>query len=237
MQQNELLFGVHALNECLKAKKRKVHSIYTTKPEPKGWQRIKQNLPRSIASIQYVSKSVLTRMAGTPDHMGLVAYVSPFVYAQEPLSVDKHARVVLLDGVVDVRNMGAILRSAYCTNMDAVIITKKGCAPISAATIKASAGLAEHLPVYLVPSLKNAVHELKVMGYHFYMTVASGGKNAARIAYKTPLCLVIGSEEKGIDATIRKEGELVTLPQKDTSSYNASVAAGIFMFLISYNKS
>ena len=233
---NDLLFGAHPILECIRAGKRKVISIYTTKPFPKGWRRIEQSLPKHVQNIQYVSRDVLTRIAGTSDHMGVVAYVSPYKYCSKPFTPETHKRLLLLDGVSDVRNLGAILRSAYCTNVDGVVLCRKGGALMTATVFKASAGLAEHLDVYLYPSIASAVQELKKNGYSLYMAVADEGTNALHVAYESPQCIVIGSEETGIAKDVRKEGILVTLPQRDTSSYNASVAAAIFLFLTAFNK-
>jgi len=232
----ELLIGIHPLIECLKAKKRKIISLYLAKPEPKGWSRVKPYLPKSLPNIQYVSRDVLTRLAGSSDHMGIVAYVTPYKYATKAFDVIQKPRLLLLDGVQDVRNLGAILRSAYCTGIDGVLLGKKHGSLLTPAVFKASAGLAEHLNIYVVPSIKNAVKELKAMGYTLYMTVADGGVDVTQITFKTPHCLVIGSEEVGIKHTVRNEGIQVTLPQRDTASYNASVAAGIFLFLTVYQK-
>ncbi len=233
---NDILFGAHPILECIRAGRRKIISIYTTKPFPKGWRRIEQALPKHVTNIQYVTRDVLTRIAGTDDHMGVVAYVSPYKYRAKAFTPETHKRLLLLDGVSDVRNLGAILRSAYCTNVDGVVLCKKGGALMAPAVFKASAGLAEHLDVYLYPSIAAAVQDLKKNGYFLYMAVADEGTNALHVAYEMPQCIVIGSEETGITKEIRKEGVPVTLPQRDTSSYNASVAAAIFLFLTAFNK-
>jgi len=235
--ENELIYGAHPIIEVLRAKKRRLVSLYTTKPLPKAWKRVEKYLPKSIPNIQYVSRDVLARMTGTTDHMGIAAWVSPRKYRKKTFEPDKAPFLLLLDSIQDVRNLGAILRSAYCTGVDGVILCKKGAAALTPAALKASAGLAEHLDIYMVSSLKQAVNELKGRGYTLYMTVLQNGKNALEVEYKKPFCLVIGSEEKGIAKEIRDQGELITLPQKDLeSSYNASVAAGIFLFLLSQRK-
>ena len=80
---------------------------------------------------------------------------------------------------------------------------------------------------------KEVNKELKKAGYNLYITVLDGGKNALEVSYKKPMCLVIGSEAVGISKEIRQHGELVTLPQRRPDiSYNASVAAGIFLFVM-----
>lgn len=229
----ELLYGAHPIIEMLKAKKRKLLSIYTTKPLPKAWDRIAPHLPKHIANIQYVSREVLDKMAGNSDHNGIIAWVSPFKLASQVFQPSKKPFVLVLDSIQDVRNVGAILRSAYCTGVDAIVMCKTGAAPMSAAVFKASAGLAEHLDIYQTSSLKQAIVELKQAGYTFYMAVLNG-KDATTVDYKKPLALVIGNEATGISSDITKMGLPVTLPQKSPDiSYNASVAAGILMFLIS----
>lgn len=231
---NELIYGAHPIIEVIRAKRRKIVSVFTTKPLPKSWKRIEKILPRTVSNIQYVARSVLDRMTGTTDNMGVAAWVTPFQYRKKAFDPEKQKIILLLDSVKDVRNLGAILRSAYCTGVNGVILCKKFAAPITAAALKSSAGLAEHLEIQIAPSLKHAVLELKKSGYNLYMTVVDNGKNAMMVEYKKPLCLVIGSEETGISKDVLKYGELITLPQRDPdASYNASVAAGIFLFLLS----
>jgi 23S rRNA (guanosine2251-2'-O)-methyltransferase len=231
-QEGELVYGIHAVAELLKAKRRRVISLYTSKPLPKGWKRIELLLQERSIPIQYVPKEVLTRIAGTSDHQGVLAWAQPFVYRKKPFDPEKQKFILMLDGIQDVRNLGAILRTAYCTGVQGVIIPRTHAAPITAAALKASAGLAEHLDISLTPSTAAAVLELKRAGYHFYLATLQG-EDALSCEYKTPLCIVIGSEGTGISPAILKEGTQITLAQKDEDiSYNASVAAGIILFFI-----
>jgi 23S rRNA (guanosine2251-2'-O)-methyltransferase len=233
-KENELIYGAHPIIEMLKAKRRRLVSIYTTKPLPKSWSRVKKYLPSRVPNIQYVSRAILERMTGTPDHMGIAAWVSPFPYRKKMFDPEKQKFILLLDSVQDVRNFGAILRSAYCSGIDGVVFCQRHAAPMTAAALKASAGLAEHVEIYLAPTVKHAAEQLKRAGYNLYLTVLQNGKNAMEVDYKSPICLVIGNEATGISKEIYRYGELITLPQKDPdASYNASVAAGIFLFLLS----
>ena len=227
----EYIYGVHSIQELLKAKKRKLVALYTTRPEPKAFKLIQSMMPPYPVQIQYVEKTKLLQLVGTDDHQGIVAMVQPYGYVKNFFNPKKHPFILLLDGVQDVRNVGAILRSAYCTVADGVIICKKGGASISAAAHKASAGLAEYISVYQAASIQEAVQMLKQAGYQMYVT-AFDGQNAATISYRQPLCIIIGSEGFGVTRSIIKEGIQITLPQKnDDISYNASVAAGIVLFL------
>jgi len=229
----QLIYGIHPIVELLKAKKRKLITLYTTKPTPKAWHKIERSLPSYPVAIQYVSREVLNKMAEGGEHQSIIALVQPPVIRKKFFDPTKHKFLVMLDSIQDARNVGAILRSAYCTGVDGVIICKKHAAPLNAAVFKASAGLAEHLDIYVAASPQAAVYELKQAGYHLYMA-AFNGENATTISYQLPLCLVIGNEAVGITPAIAKEGVPVTLPQKSSDiSYNASVAAGILLFLAS----
>ena len=234
--QYDMIYGAHSIMELLKSKKRKLYSIYTTKQLPKSFKRVEQYLPKSIPNIQYVDRAVLDRMAGTPDHMGIIALVSPYQYITDIKKVSGKNFVLLLDGVKDVRNLGAILRSASCIGVDAVILCQKNGALITAATHKASAGLVEYLDIFLVPSIEYAVSQINSLGFNLYMAVLENGNDATKMEYKKPMCLVIGSEETGISKPVQDKGTLITIPQRTPEiSYNASVAAGILMFLLKHN--
>jgi 23S rRNA (guanosine2251-2'-O)-methyltransferase len=229
----ELIYGVHPLLEVLKAKKRKVISIYTTKPVPKAWRDVENLLPARPIPIQYVSPEILTKMAGTDDHQRIVAWVGSTVTRKVFFNPTKHPLLLMLDGIQDVRNLGAILRSAYCTGIDGVIIVKKGSVALNAAALKASAGLAEYLDIFIALSAQAAVQELTNAGYTIYLATLAG-TDAAKQQYKKPCCLVIGSEGYGITPSILTHGTEITIAQRNPDiSYNASVAAGILLFLIS----
>jgi 23S rRNA (guanosine2251-2'-O)-methyltransferase len=230
-ENQEIIFGIHPLLEFLSAKKRPLYSIYTTQPTPKAWPQILRLLPANT-KIQYVSKQILTRLAETDDHQNVVAITKPLPMRHRCFDPQKYPYIVLLDGIQDTRNMGAIIRSAYCTGISGIVIPAKRSAPMSGATYKASAGLAEHVEIYQPETSYKAALEIKAAGYNLYLA-ALGGKNAIEIDYKTPLCVVIGNESLGISSEILKLGEKVTLPQrKPDISYNASVAAGIMLFLV-----
>lgn len=234
-QTMDMIYGAHSIIELLKAKKRKLFSIYTTKPLPKSFNRVERYLPKNVPNTQYVARPILDKMAGCSDHMGIIALVSPFKYLVNLNTLKDKKFILLLDGVKDVRNLGAILRSAYCIGVDAVVLCQKNGALITAATHKASAGLAEYLDIYLSPSIEHAVTSINSMGFNLYMAVLDNGKDATKINYSAPMCLVIGSEEFGISKSVQDKGNLITIPQRSPEiSYNASVAAGILMFLLKH---
>ncbi|HJM68725.1 MAG TPA: RNA methyltransferase [Candidatus Babeliales bacterium] len=237
VKQQDIVFGVHPLVELLKAKKRKLYTLYTTKPEPRSMAQLKKYWPKYPVNIQYVKRDALHKLAGTTDHQGFVGFAAPLQINKKFFNPEIQKNLVLLDGVQDPRNLGAIIRSAYCTGVDGIILCSKNSAPLTASAVKSSAGLAEHVAFYIAPSINAALELLKQAGYNVYLTTLDKGTNALTVEYKHPLCLVIGNEEKGISKNTLGKGMKITLPQRSADiSYNASVAAGIFMFLIMNQK-
>ncbi len=229
----ELIFGIYPIVELLKAKRRKLVMIYTTRPTPKSWDLIAPLLTKDI-QIQYVPRDSLNRLAGTTDHQSVVAWANPFVKRKKFFEPSKSPFLVLLDGIQDPRNLGAIIRSASCAGASGIIISGKNSAPLNATAFKSSAGLAEYMEIYEAPTAIWAAQELKKAGYSLYLATLKG-TDAMTLTYAEPLCLVIGNEAVGISRNILPFGKEISIPQRSSDiSYNASVAAGILLFLISY---
>lgn len=226
-----LIFGIHPIQELLAAKRRQIYKIYTTNPAPKAFSTLRTKIPARVP-IQAISREKLTELAGTADHQGVVAAVGHFPFRKQPFKPEQHPVVLLLDGIQDPRNLGALIRSASCTNTSGIIMPAKGSAPLSGAAVKASAGLSEHADIYQAPSSIAALLELKKAGYEIYLATL-GGKDVRTITFTTPVCIVLGSEGSGISSALLAHGTAITLPQRiPTISYNASVAGGILLFMI-----
>jgi len=230
--EGSIVYGIHPIIELLKAKRRKIIKIYTSRPEPKQWPAIQKLLPAHI-KVEYVDRARLGYLAETTEHQGVVALVASFLFQKQFFNPDKAPRLLLLDSIQDPRNVGALLRSAYCTNMSGVIMVEKGSSGLTPTVLKASAGLAEHLAIYQASSIQAALTEIKKAGYQLYLATVTKGKRVDEITFNQPLCLVIGSEEKGISSTMIEHGIRISIPERaGASSYNASVAGGILMFMI-----
>ncbi len=228
----DFVYGIHSVLELLTAKRRKANIIYTTKHEIKAWPKISKLLP-AHTQIQFVTRENLDNITQTTQHQGIVAFTSPFSFEKNIFHAKINKFVVVLDGVQDVRNLGAIIRSAYCTGVDGIVICNKNSAPLTPAAIHASAGLAEHTKIFIAPSMAFALQELKANGFGLYIATLNAGENAAILKFEHPAALIIGNEESGVSKETLKSGTRVLLPQRrEDISYNASVAAGILMFLM-----
>jgi len=230
----EIVYGVHPVIELLTQKRRKVIDLFMVNPEPKSWMEIRDMLPKYPIRIHKMPKEALSQRLGTTDHQGIGACAQPFPFRKKFFEPKKQPFLLLLDGVQDVRNFGAIVRSAYCTGVDGIIICTRSGAPLTGAALKASAGLAERMEIYQSTSIGNALQALKEAGYNLYVAALSKKANVFTQDYKKPLCLVIGSERSGVSTATLKAGTVITLPQKTKDvSYNASVATGILLSIIS----
>ena len=228
----ELVFGTHPILELIKAKRRRIVIVHALDTQSELVGMIRRQWPR--VELHPSDRARLDRLAESTDHQGIVALATPFEFRKKPFDPTRQKFLLMLDGIQDPRNLGAILRSAYCTGAQGVIITTKHSSPVNAVCLKASAGLAEHLEIAQVPSSMAGAQELKKAGYNLYIAALAGqAVSAVMPDYKLPLCVVIGSEGKGVAPDLIKQGTVIKLPQKTADiSYNASVAAGILMFLI-----
>ena len=232
VKYTDIIYGVHPIIELLQSKRCKIGAIYTLKNPIKSWSAISKTIPSHIP-VSMVTRETLDNVSGTKDHQGILAFVGEFPFSQTMFTPDKQKFVVILDEIQDVRNLGAILRSAYCTGVDGVILVRANAASLTPAAIKSSAGLALHLPIHLAASIKGAINDLKKSGYHIYCATLGGSESVANFQFQEPAVLVIGNEETGISNDVAKMGTKILLPQRRPDiSYNASVAAGILMYSI-----
>lgn len=142
--------------------------------------------------------------------------------------------ILILDSIQDTHNVGAILRTAECSGVDGVIITKHNSAPINETVVKTSAGASELVKICQVNNLANAIDELKKEGFWIVGSYLGNSKPYTEIDYKIPIALIVGNEEKGIrKLTADKCDFLVHIPMKGKiQSLNVSVATGILLFEI-----
>ncbi len=175
----------------------------------------------------------LTRLAGSPDHQGIVAEVDPYPYADPgSLLADERALVIALDQVQDPRNLGAICRSAEAGGASGVVICERRAAQITAAACKASAGAVEHLPVARVRNLADWLRDSKAGGAWVYGAAAEAGTSYRTLDLGDRVVFVLGGEGPGLRPRVADHcDELVRIPTVGrVGSLNVSAAATIFTF-------
>ena len=140
--------------------------------------------------------------------------------------------ILILDSIQDTHNVGAILRSADCSGVDGVLITKHNSAPINETVVKTSAGASEHVKIAQINNLAQTIDELKQKGFWIIGSYLEGAKDYTTVDYKIPIAVIVGNEEKGIrKLTADKCDHLVRIPMKGKiQSLNVSVATGVLAF-------
>ncbi len=153
--------------------------------------------------------------------------IIPFVYEQ-----GKNPFIVLLDGITDVRNFGAIARTCECAGVDAIVIPAKGSVTVNADAIKTSAGALHVLPVCKEKSIEESIRFLQASGVKVYAASEKAYENYTSIKYDGPVAIVMGAEDKGVSMdNLRICDSMVKIPQFGTiGSLNVSVASSILIY-------
>lgn len=186
---------------------------------------------------QYVPVEKLNRLI-RGNHQGVVCFISPIAFQPvENLLLNVYERgetplFVILDRITDVRNMGAIARTAACAGAHGLIVPEKGGAPVNGDAMKASAGALSMIPVHRSANLKNTLDYLKQSGLKIVAASEKGSKHYHEADLTGPLAVIMGSEEDGVSGEyLRRCDEVLKIPLRGPiESLNVSVAAGILLF-------
>lgn len=237
VEPENILCGRNPIREALK-RDRDIEKLLVQKGELSGSAReIVAMAKEKKIMIQEVEKSRLDEI--TLHHQGLIAFASAYTYATVEDILDNAKKrkeapfIILLDGVTDPHNLGAVIRTAECTGAHGVIVPQHRSVGLTPAAVKASAGAVEHIPVARVNNLNRTIDELKKQGIWVY-AVTMGEKDYESVEFRDGTALVIGAEGEGISRlTLDKCDMAVSLPVLGAlDSLNASVAAGVMMYRV-----
>ena len=232
-----LLAGRNPIREALKSG-RDLEKLLVQKGELSGSAReIVEMAKAAHIPVQQVEKSRLDEI--TRHHQGMLAFASAYQYSTVEAMFDEAAEkgeapfLILLDGITDPHNLGAIIRSAECAGAHGVIVPERRSVGLTPAAVKASAGAVEHMKVARVTNLNRTIDELKARGVWLY-AVTMDGQDYEKTDFKGGVALVIGSEGEGISRlTLERCDMQVSLPMAGhIDSLNASVAAGVMMYRV-----
>jgi len=234
------IFGLRAIIEAINAGQ-EIEKVYIQK-EIKGALSIELNqlVKENKISTSYVPIEKLNRLVKNQNHQGAVAKISSIQFTdieeliENVLQKTKTPLFLLLDQISDVRNLGAIIRTAECTGVDGIIIPTQGSAPINADAIKTSAGAAFKIPICKVNHILDAVYQLKAIDIQIVGVTEKTNTSLYDIDFKKPTALIMGSEHKGISNSVLKnadaKGKLPLLGEIE--SLNVSVACGVALYEI-----
>jgi len=235
----ELLAGPRAVLEALRAGRRSVRRLVLARQESGDALDSILELARARhLPMEIRPRGELDQLLRGATHQGVVAEVSPFPYAEAEAIVaravggDEPAFLVVLDGIQDPQNLGAIVRTAEAAGVHGLVLPRDRAAPVSPAVVRASAGATEHLPIAQVTNLATFLEGLKGQGVWVVGADAEGGQELFRTDLAGPLALVIGAEGRGLRALTRRRCDLlVRIPSRGrVASLNAAAAAAVCIF-------
>ncbi|RNC83499.1 MAG: 23S rRNA (guanosine(2251)-2'-O)-methyltransferase RlmB [Winogradskyella sp.] len=237
MKNETTIFGIRAIIEAINSGK-EIDKIFIQKGlKGELFQELEYAIRKAKINVSYVPIEKLNRLS-KGNHQGAVAQISPVEFYEienlvlSTIESGKTPLFLLLDQLSDVRNFGAILRTAECTGVSGVIIQKKGGAPVSGDTIKTSAGAVFKIPICKVDHIKDAVFYMQASGIKVIAATEKAQNLIYDISLNTPCAIIMGSEGRGINPSVLKVvDERAKLPiLGDIQSLNVSVACGAFLY-------
>ena len=233
------IYGINAVSEALKARGRAFEWVGMAKERHDlRLQRLIEECRKVGIPIRFVQRTELDRMAGNAAHQGVVAVTSAKQYNDLDDIIGakrgQYSLVVVLDGVEDPHNLGAILRTADAAGADGVVIPERRAASVTGTVTKASAGASEHLPIAKVTNIARTVEELKDRDIWTIGLDEHGQQTYDSLDYHMDCGLVLGAEGKGLHDLVKKKCDfLVSIPMLGkVPSLNVSVAAAVVLYEI-----
>ncbi len=237
MKKETLLFGIYPVIEALKAKQT-IDKAYVQKglQSPKI-DAIVADLEALNTTISYVPLEKMEKLCRS-NHQGIILISSPIEFValetmvEAVLEIEKTPLFLILDQISDVRNFGAILRTAECTGVDGVIIQKKGGAPVSGDTVKTSAGAIFNIPICKVDHIKDAIYYLQGSGITTIAATEKTQDTIYNLELNEPMAIVMGSEGLGVSKSVLSiVDKKASLPLLGViNSLNVSVACGALLY-------
>ena len=231
-----IVFGIRPVIEAIEAG-RQIEKVYVRKgADGQLLAELKSVCKVQKVHMQEVPVEKLNRMTRL-NHQGVVATIAPIVYADlEEILLNvpegEAGLIVLLDSITDVRNFGAIARSAECVGAHGVITSLKSSAPVNAEALKSSAGALNMIPVARVGSIRNTLKALQAEGYQIAAATEKATQSVYEADFSRPTVVVMGSEDTGISKEVLKMCDCqVAIPMRGRiESLNVSAAAAVILF-------
>jgi 23S rRNA (guanosine2251-2'-O)-methyltransferase len=233
----EVIYGIHPVWEAIAARGRTIEYVAVTRGRQDAkLQRIIDGCRAAGIALRFVSREDVNRLAHSAVHQGVVAVIAQHQYADVGELLlrprGEYKFILVLDGVEDPHNLGAIIRSAEGCGADGVIVPERRAAGITPTVAKAAAGAVEHVPIARVTNVARCLDELKAQNIWIFGLDERASQPYDAPDYKLDLALVLGGEGTGLHELVRKKCDfLVSIPMLGRiSSLNVSVAAGVMMY-------
>jgi 23S rRNA (guanosine2251-2'-O)-methyltransferase len=226
--KQETIYGVRPVIEALRSKRREVFEVL----DAVGSGEVAEAAAVSGVSVKRVPRARIEDLARGGAHQGVAARVGPYPYSDlDELLAPPEPLILVLDGVTDPRNLGAVLRAADGAGAGGVVIPKDRAVGVTAAAVKASAGASEHVPVARETNLRRAIDRMKEAGVWVYAAEV-GGTTYTELDLAGPVALVLGSEGRGVRRLVREGCDgAVSIPMLGAvGSLNVSVAAAVLLY-------
>lgn len=236
---DNFIFGIHPVLEALESKRKIEKVLFKQGIEGPQFRMLLEKLKVLDIQTQFAPLERLNSITRS-NHQGVIAFIAnvDYITIDEMMRIaeskGKSPLIVILDGVSDVRNFGAIARSAECAGADGIIVPAKGSAAVNADSVKTSAGALLRIPVSKVSNVREAIFYLKECGYKIVASSEKAHKTIYEESYKSPVAIILGSEEKGVSqSAIAISESQVRIPMAGTiGSLNVSAAASVILFEI-----
>ena len=236
MEKSTEIYGIWAVIEAINSKKDIDKVFIQTGLKGKLIGQLESLIRKNKINFSYVPTQKLDRLS-KKNHQGVIARISPIKFYDinefsEIIEKSKIPFILILDQISDVRNFGAIIRTAEISGVDGIIIQNSSSAPINSDTVKTSAGAIFNIPICKVSHIKDAIYHLQSMDISIICASEKAEKNIYDVNFKRPVAIVMGSEQKGINKSVLSlSNEMVKLPMfGKIESLNVSVACGIFLY-------
>ena len=236
MEKNTEIYGIRAVIEAINSSKDIDKVFIQTGLKGKLIGQLESLIRKNKINFSFVPTQKLDRLS-KKNHQGVIARIAPIKFYtidgfSEVLEKSNNPFVLILDQINDVRNFGAIIRTAEISGVDGIIIQNSSSAPVNSDTIKTSAGAIFNIPICKVNHIKDAIYHLQSMNISIISASEKSEKNIYDVDLKVPLAIIMGSEQKGINkSVINLSNESVKLPMYGKiESLNVSVACGIFLY-------
>ena len=226
-----IIYGINPVLEAIRSHPERIHFIAVAREHSTRHQRLVSEAKNARVSVRFVGSDQVDRLAGRGVHNGVAADIAESGYADFDEAIEQASFVLILDGITDPQNFGAILRVADGFSVDLVVIPEHESVGLTPAAVKASAGASEWVKVAQVTNLARAIEALQKREFWVY-AAAAGGDAPREIDFSGKVVIVMGNEGKGVRRNVLEHCDrVVTIPMSGhVDSFNVSVATAVLCY-------